>query len=131
MKDFELTKKMIRLGGAFYPTGYAFIMFPDIEDARQAARELEPGNEGIMLLTPESILQEIGRTDVDSDIALPAVGTEGATTHKYVDLAREGHHALMIPTHTRDDTEHIMSVVRRLPYSYAQKYHTLAIEDLE
>ncbi|UUZ75598.1 hypothetical protein LP414_28315 [Polaromonas sp. P1(28)-13] len=38
MKDFELTKKMIRLGGAFYPTGYAFIMFSDSEDARQAAR---------------------------------------------------------------------------------------------
>ena len=123
MKNFEMTKKMIRLGGAFYPTGYAFIMFPDIEDARQAARELEPGN--------DSILEEIGRTDVESDIALPAVGTEGATTHKYVDLAREGHCALMIPAHSKEETEHIMTVVRKLPYSYAQKYHTLAIEDLE
>jgi len=131
MKNFEMTKKMIRLGGAFYPTGYAFIMFPDIEDARQAARELEPGNDGIMLLTPESILQEIGRTDVESDIALPAVGTEGATTHKYMDLAREGHCALMIPAHSKEETEHIMTVVRKLPYSYAQKYHALAIEDLE
>ena len=131
MKDFEMTKKMIRLGGAFYPTGYAFIMFPDIEDARQAARELEPAHEGIMLLTPENILKEIGRTDVDSDIALPAVGTEGATTHKYVGLAREGHCALMIPAHSNDETEHIMTVVRKLPYSYAQRYHTLAMEDLE
>ena len=47
MKNFEMTKKMIRLGGAFYPTGYAFIMFPDIEDARQAARELELSEETV------------------------------------------------------------------------------------
>lgn len=131
MKDFELTKKMIRLGGAFYPTGYAFIMFSDSEDARQAARELEPEHEGIMLLTPKTILEEIGRTEVESDVTLPEVGTEGATARKYVDLAREGHHALMIPTRSREDTERIMTVVRKRPFSYAQKYHTLAIEDLE
>jgi hypothetical protein len=29
MKHFELTKKMLSMGGVFYPTGYAFIMFPD------------------------------------------------------------------------------------------------------
>lgn len=131
MKDFELTKKMISLGGAFYPSGFAVIMFPDIEDARQAARELEPDIKGIMLLTPETILKEIGHTEGDSDIKLPAVGTEGATTHKYVELAREGHAALMIPTHTRGHTERIMTVVRKLPFSYGQKYHFLAIEDLE
>ncbi|WP_411879480.1 RNA-binding protein [Polaromonas sp. YR568] len=131
MKQFELTKKMISMGGTFYPTGYAFIMFPDADDAKQVAEELEVGSDGVMLLTPEEILADIGRADGHSDVNLPRVGTEGATVHKYVDLAREGHHALMIPVPNKDATERIMTVVRRVPFSYAQKYHSLAIEDLE
>lgn len=131
MKHFELTKKMISMGGVFYPTGYAFIMFPDAEDARQIAHELEVSSDGVMLLTPEDILADLSNADGHSDVRLPRIGTEGATVHKYVDLAREGHHALMIPVPNQDTTERIMTVVRRVPFSYAQKYHSLAIEDLE
>ncbi|MBW8722578.1 MAG: RNA-binding protein [Polaromonas sp.] len=131
MKHFELTKKMLSMGGVFYPTGYAFIMFPDPEDAKQVAQELEVGSDGVMLLTPEDIIADISRADGHSDMHLPHVGTEGATVHKYVDLAREGHHALMIPVPNKEATERIMTVVRRVPFSYAQKYHSLAIEDLE
>jgi hypothetical protein len=40
MKHFELTQKMLSMGGVFYPTGYSFIMFPDAEDANQVANEL-------------------------------------------------------------------------------------------
>ncbi|MFC5523746.1 hypothetical protein [Polaromonas jejuensis] len=131
MKDFELTRKMLSFGGVFYPTGYAVIMFPDVEDARQVAGELETDSAGIMLLTPETILREISKADGHSDLTLPRVGTEGATVHKYADLAREGHHALMIPVPSREATERIMAVVRKVPFSYAQKYHSLAMEDLE
>ncbi|MEO7885639.1 MAG: RNA-binding protein [Polaromonas sp.] len=131
MKNFEMTKKMLSMGGVFYPTGYAFIMFPDADDARQIAHELETGSDGVMLLTPEEILADIGHVDGHSEVTLPRVGTEGATVHKYVDLAREGHHALMIPASSREATERIMEVVRKVPFSYAQKYHSLAIEDLE
>ena len=42
MKPFELTKKMLTISGVFYPTGYAFIMFPDAESARQAADKIDP-----------------------------------------------------------------------------------------
>lgn len=131
MKHFELTQKMLSMGGVFYPTGYAFIMFPDAEDARQVAHELEVASDGVMLLTPDEIIENISQADGHSDVRLPRVGTEGATVHKYVDLAREGHHALMIPVPNKDTTERIMTVVRRVPFSYAQKYHSLAIEDLE
>ena len=135
MKDFELTPKMLTLGGVFYPTGYAFILFPDLEDAMRVARELEAevevGSDGIMLLTPDAILTQIGKADDQSDVALPSVGTEGATVRKYVDLAREGHYALMIPTPSQETTERIMAVVRQVPFSYAQRYHMLVIEDLE
>jgi hypothetical protein len=131
MKNFELTPKMLSLGGVFYPTGYAFIMFPDAANATQVARELEADHEGIMLLTPTDILSQVGKADDQSDVALPSIGTEGATVRKYVDLAGQGHHALMIPAPSQEATERIMEVVRKVPFSYAQRYHLLVIEDLE
>ena len=134
MKTFALEPKMLTLAGIFYPTGYAVIMFPDAQQAQQAARELVSGgydDEAIMLLTPETILREIGRVDGDSDVDLPSVGTEGATVQKYVKLARQGQHGLMVHAASDKDTERVMSVVRTLPFSYAQKYHMLAMEDLE
>ena len=131
MKEFELTRKMLTLSGVFYPTGYAFIMFPDGENAREAADKIGPISEGVMLLTPETILKEIGRVDGDSHAALPDVGTEGATVHRYVNLARQGHHALMVAMPDSRAAERIMMEVRKMPFSFGQRYHMLAIEDLE
>ncbi|MDP3356212.1 MAG: RNA-binding protein [Polaromonas sp.] len=134
MKTFALHPKMLTLSGVFYPTGYAVIMFPDAQQAEQAARELVSGgydDDAIMLLPPETILREIGRVDGDSDVDLPSVGTEGATVQKYIKLARQGQHGLMVHAASDKDTERVMSVVRTLPFSYAQKYHILAMEDLE
>lgn len=134
MKTFALHPKMLTLQGVFYPTGYAFIMFPEAGQAEQAARELEEqgfDRQAIMLLTPEEILREIGKVDGDSDFMLPSVGTEGATVQKYVALAREGQHALMVHAPSEKESERVMAVVRKQPFSYAQKYHMLAMEDLE
>ncbi|MDO8372617.1 MAG: RNA-binding protein [Polaromonas sp.] len=134
MKTFALNPKMLTLTGVFYPTGYAFIMFPEGAQAEQAARELEESGfdgQAIMLLTSEDVLREIGKVDGDSDVALPSVGTEGATVQKYVTLAREGQHALMVHAPSEKETERVMTVVRKQPFSYAQKYHMLAMEDLE
>lgn len=134
MKTFALHSKMLTLSGVFYPTGYAFIMFPEDAQAEQAARELEEGgfdSEALMLLEPDTILREIGRVDGESDMILPSVGTEGHTVQTYVKLARQGHHALMVRAPSDKETERVMTVVRKQPFSYAQKYHMLAMEDLE
>lgn len=134
MQTFSLHPKMLTLQGVFYPTGYAFIMFPEASQAEQVARELEEqglDRQAIMLLTPEDILREIGKVDGDSDVMLPSVGTEGATVQKYVALASEGQHALMVHAPSEKETERVMTVVRKQPFSYAQKYHMLAMEDLE
>lgn len=134
MQSFLMNPKMTTLQGIFYPTGYAFLMFPDAENAEQAARELEAAgfaDQDVLLLTPRVVLKEIGKIDGESTVELPSVGTEGATVRKYIDLAREGHHALMVKTPSNDDTERMMAIVRKLPFSYGQKYHMLAMEDLE
>ena len=134
MKTFELKPKMLTLQGVFYPTGYAFVLFPDAQDAEQAARELEAAGfdgQDILMLSPEVILKEIGKMDGESDLALPSVGTEAATVRKYIDLALEGHCGLLVKAPSDADTQRLMRIVGRLPFSYGQKYHMLAIEDLE
>lgn len=131
-KPFVLTKDMLTMGGAFYPTGYAFILFPSEADAQQAAQQLAGTSNDMMLLTPQEILQKVAHVDGESQLVdLPSVGTEGATVKKYAMLAKDGHHALMIAAPDAEATERIMTVVRTLPYTYAQQYHMLAIEDLE
>ena len=134
MQAFQMTSKMTSLGGTFYPTGYAVVLFPNAEHAKKAAAELEAAgfeSESIMELTPSVILRNIGQLKGDEAVALPSVGTEGATVQKYINLAREGHHGLMVKAPSDDDSERMMAVVRKFPFSYGQKYHMLAIEDLE
>ena len=131
MKSFELTKKMLTLSGVFYPTGYAFIMFPDAESAHQAAQNIDSLSDTVMLLTPDTVLKEIGKVDGDSHAALPDVGTEGATVQRYVNLARKGHHALMVAVHDSKAAERVTAEARKHDFSFGQLYHMLAIEDLE
>ncbi|MDP3311097.1 MAG: RNA-binding protein, partial [Polaromonas sp.] len=63
MKTFELTPKMVTMGGVFYPTGFAVLLYPEAEQARQAGEALEAAGfagEAVMLLPPETILRDIG-----------------------------------------------------------------------
>lgn len=134
MKSFELTPDMLTMTGVFYPKDYAFIMFPDAAAAEQAGRDIEsnPGTtERVMILSPRMVLKEIGKVDGDSDVNLPSVGTEGATVRKYVDLARKGHAALMVKLDSDDDAKLVMAAARNGAFSYGQRYHLLAMEDLE
>jgi hypothetical protein len=127
--------KMTTMQGVFYPTGYAVILFADAQTAQEAASKIEQSgfaSDDVMFITPPVILREIGKIhDDSSEVELPSVGTEGATVAKYINLARDGHHALMVKAPSDEDAERLMSVVREIPHSYAQKYHMLAMEDLE
>ena len=134
MKKFELTSSMVTMGGVFYPRGYAVVMLPSAGQAEQVARELEgsakPPKE-VMLLDPQTIIRDIAKVKDDSDLDLPSVGTEGATVRKYVKLAREGHHGIMVPVDSSEEAEALMEIARKAEFSYAQRYQLLAIQDLE
>lgn len=133
MKKFQITSDMLTMGGVFYPTGHAFVMFPNAQVAEQAAETLDSqlGEAGeVTLISASTVLSQIGKVDGESDVDLPSVGTEGATVQKYVRLARDGHHAVMVKTPSSEVAEKVMAVARDAPFSYAQRYHFLAIEDL-
>jgi len=133
MTPFAMHRKMRTLGGAFYPTGWVVAMVP-AEDVQHLGEELaQQGlpHEDVMHLPPEVLLRELGGAVGESDLPLPSVGTEGESVRKYLAFAREGLHGLMVHAPDDADTERVMQVLRRVPLAYAQKYHRLAIEDLE
>ena len=135
MKTIEITSSMFTMSDVFYPNGYAFVMFPDSQNAQQVANEIDSflsDNSEIMLLNPQAILRDIGKLETEeAEVALPSIGTEAATVVKYINLARQGHHAVMVRVHSDEEAEQVMQAVRKVPFSYAQRYHLLAIEDLE
>lgn len=133
LTSFSLDPSMVAtLGGSFYPTGYSMVMFPDEATAVSVGTKLGtrlPDSE-VFLLTPAAILSQITPTVSDADDPLPSAGTEGATVRAYTKLAREGHHGLLVKTPNEETAERMMEVVRRAPYSIAQRYRLLVIEDL-
>jgi hypothetical protein len=134
MKDFHLASRMLTLRGEFYPTGFVFVMLPSEADAAALEQGLLAAgfaDEDMMLLSPKVILEEIAPTAQGHGDGMPSIGTESATVNKYRDLALQGHCAMMIRAGDADKTEAVMTVVRRGPFSSAEKYRFLAIEDLQ
>lgn len=134
MKHFTLDSHMTAaFGGAFYPTGYSIVMFPNAADANRVGHQLIDGGvsgDDIYLIPPETVLAEILPTVSEADSPLPSAGTDSATVRAYAELAREGHTALMVRTKDDAAAERLMAVVRQVPYSIAQRYRRLVIEDL-
>jgi hypothetical protein len=133
MKSFAMQSRMLTMRGVFYPTGYVFVMLPQLEHAEKLDHDLRAAgynDEEIMLATPEQILDEIGRTVRHDDNPLPSVGTEAATVHQYEQLALKGHCAVMIHAPSAEETQRVMDVVHTLPFSLAEKYRRLVIEDM-
>ena len=134
MKHFTLEPGMrSSIGGAFYPTGYSMVMFPSAEDAdRIGHRLIEKGMSGdeVYLLPAQTVLAEITPTVKSSDDPLPSAGTDAATVRAYTKLANEGHTGLLVRTRDSATAERLMELVRTVPYSIAQRYRTLVIEDL-
>jgi len=134
MRHFTLEPNMrASFGGAFYPTGHSLVMFPSAEDAsRIGHRLIEKGivsGDEVYLMPPETVLAEIAPTVRTSDNPLPSAGTDGATVRAFLKLAQDGHTGLLIRTKDGATAERVMELVRTVPYSIAERYRTLVIED--
>ncbi len=134
MKPFSLSPEMVTMiSGAFYPSGYSMIMFPQEHHAKAVGEQLAAGDFGsdeVYFIPAEAVLSQISPTVTGGDDPLPSVGTDGATVRAYTKLAREGHSALLVKTADAAVAEQLMQIVRTVPYSMAQRYRTLVIEDL-
>jgi hypothetical protein len=108
------------------------VMFPDEATAVSAGTAVSSLLEDsqVFLLSPAAIFSQITPTVDSADDPLPSAGTEGATVRAYTKLAKEGHHGLLVETPNEETAQRMMGVVRRFPYSTAQRYRMLVIEDL-
>ena len=133
MRPFHLDSDMRTLRGVFYPTGWMVLMFPGEQQARDAAKLLQDrgdvGGDAMMLVTPQELLRELAGTEGD-DAILPSAGTEGDTVRRFVEMARQGHHGLMVHAPHAADSERVMELLKDAGISYGQKYRTLVIEDI-
>ena len=132
MKPFHLESGMTTMGGVFYPTGYVVLMLPTEQDARDACKLLGDNGfpeEEVTLITPQDFRRELGDATGD-DAILPSAGSEGDTLRRFIELARQGHHGLMVHAPSGDDSERVMTLLKGSPISYGQKYRKLVIEDL-
>jgi hypothetical protein len=132
MRPFAPESWMFTLGGVFYPTGHMFLMFPTAEDAMKAGRMLaEAGFDGgsLFLLTPKDVHDKIW-AGVGHVEGLPSPGTEAETARHFEELARAGHHALLVPAPKARDAEQVMEALRDANISCAQRYRHWVIEDI-
>lgn len=132
MHAFHLEPKMLSFLGGFYPRGHCFVMFPTEEAARhgeQLLRQAGVDCSDVSHLTPQDVLG-IAHTFDRYDVALPSVGTDEETTRHFEQLARAGHHALLIPSRNGQACETITKALHDAGASYAVHYRRLVIEDL-
>ncbi|MDB5829863.1 MAG: hypothetical protein JWQ73_4083 [Variovorax sp.] len=134
MNQFHLEPSMTTtFGGTFYPSGYSMVMFPDANDAARIGKQLVDAgfdDQDVMLVPAAIVLSQITPTVSGADDPLPSAGTEGATVRALTELARKGHAGLLVKTDDEDVAERLMKLVREVPYSMAQRYRALVIEDL-
>lgn len=98
MKPFVMDRKMRTLGGAFYPTGWVVVMVQahDVDRLGEELAQQTARPEDVLHLAPEVLMRELGGSVGESDLPLPSVGTEGQSVRKYLALARQGLHGLMV-----------------------------------
>ncbi|MDB5859638.1 MAG: hypothetical protein JWQ76_3327 [Ramlibacter sp.] len=134
MKTFTLQPGMTTMGGVFYPTGYMVLMFPTEHDAQDAARRLDEvglDEEAVCHASPDEFLREVlGATGDEDDDHMPSAGTESDTARRFSQLAREGHHALLVHAPSARQSDYVMEVLHEARISYGQKYRQLVIQDL-
>jgi hypothetical protein len=133
MKNFQLSKDMLNLGGQFYPTGHIVAMFAGEDEARAAARALVDASipdDDISLITPEAMMRDVARTVGNADIPLPSAGTEADTVRRFSEFSAQGHYGLLIHVSREHDSERVMAALKDHRPSHAQYYRRLVIEDL-
>jgi len=132
MQAFHLERRMVSVLGDFYPTGHLFVMFPTEAQARRAELLLEQQGHDCghdCLLTPQDVLEVVHLFD-KRDLWWPPVGTEERTARRFGELARAGHHALLVPVRDMQDCESVMEALRDADVSHAVRYRRFVIEDL-
>ena len=119
--------------GIFYPVDYLVVAFPVPDDAQQVRRDLLAG--GYDAVDCEQYTSSEVATIAQGNLAentgfFARLGWSSAAVQIHLDAALHGAAFLVIFAPGDTDVSRAMNVIRRVPFEFAHRYHSLAIEDL-
>ncbi len=122
MKDF----------GAFYPTGHLVVAFNEERDAQQVLQALRGLGDAFVdsLYLSSRQMAELAVQNLAEAGVIASLGTSLTTVQSFLDAARQGASFLILTTPDDQTAHQAMDAVRRVPFLLAQRYHVLAIEQM-
>jgi hypothetical protein len=117
--------------GNFYPTHHVVLAFEKKEQADDVRDQLrEAGFNEIRAIDDQQMIAASQR-GLDTASPIGAMGSSLKMVELHHELAKKGCHFLIVKAPTDEDTEKLMSIVRKGPYRLAQKYKRLVIQMLD
>ena len=119
--------------GIFYPVDYLVVAFARQEDAQQVQKDLLAGGYDTEDCTQysSSEVATAAQGNLDEHTGFFArLGWSSKAVQIHLDAALDGAAFLMIFAPGDTDVSRAMTVIRRVPFEFAHRYHSLAIEDL-
>lgn len=122
------------IGGMFYPVGHIIAAFPGEADARSVQKELLAGglSEADCRLYSSDRMEHVANKELTENTGwLSTLGKSDEAVQRALDAARKGGWFLLIHAPNDDDAATVMNAVRRGKFTFAHRYHRLAIEDVK
>ena len=118
--------------GAFYPTGHTVVAFNQATDAQAVLQKLLSLGDafagsvylsaGQMVTLAEHNLTEVG--------VIASMGTSVTTVQAFLNVAKQGASFLILTTPDDPTMQQALDAIHKVPFMLAQRYHALAIEDI-
>ena len=119
--------------GIFYPVDYLVVAFPSQDDAQQVRRDLLAGGYDAadceQFTSNEVAVAAQGNLDENTGF-FARLGWSSEAVRVHLDAALSGAAFLMIFAPGDTDVERAMTVIRRVPFAFAHRYCSLAIEEM-
>jgi hypothetical protein len=117
--------------GNFYPTHHVLLAFEQKQQADQTRDGLRQAGFSEIREIGDRQMVEASQHGLDTASVIAAMGSSLKMVELHNKLAKEGCHFLLVKAESNEDTEKLMTVVRRNPFRLAQKYKRLVIEMLD
>lgn len=130
MSSFVVERNHFTIGGAYYPKGHVFSMFPDESAAHHAAHKVAAiAHVGAVdVVRSEDIRQTFGQRAEEVG-GMPSVGREDQFMLRYVELARENEAGVLIEV-AGADIDALTQALKDAGALLAYYYRTLVIDEL-
>lgn len=117
--------------GNFYPTHHVLLAFEKKEDADSTRDGLRQAGFSEIREIDDRQMMDASQHGLDNANLIAAMGSSMKMVELHNQLARQGCHFLLVKAQSDEDTEKLMSVVRKVPFRLAQKYRRLVIQTLD